>query len=100
MRTLASLLVILALTFSGGSAFAQTAGTGTKAPMHDRSTMTDQAAASSTMETDMRSMCVAMGAMTAYMVYVMPITTGAIVAAVGAGVATAWAYDYSKGVAW
>jgi len=43
---------------------------------------------------NMRAMYVAMGAMTGYMVAVMPVTTTAVAAAAGAGIATMWVYDW------
>lgn len=42
----------------------------------------------------MRSMYVAMGAMTGYMFAVMPVTTTAVTAAVASGLVSMWAYDY------
>lgn len=48
-------------------------------------------------DSGMRTMYVAMGAMTGYMFAVMPVTTTAISVAVASGVATMWAYDYMVG---
>ncbi|MCR9176286.1 MAG: hypothetical protein NXI19_09840 [Alphaproteobacteria bacterium] len=44
-------------------------------------------------DTAMRNMYIAMGAMTGFMFAAMPVTTTAVSAAVGAGVATMWLYD-------
>lgn len=99
MRKFAAMIAVLALVLSSGSAIAQsasggTAGQKTPAPAAGHTDM--KATSASSMADDMRSMYISMGAMGGYMVYVMPITVGAIAAAVGAGVVTAWAYDYAK----
>lgn len=47
-------------------------------------------------EEEMRSMTIAMGAMTGYMVAVMPVTVSAVAAAVIGGYAAAAWYDYTR----
>lgn len=47
-------------------------------------------------EDEMRSMTIAMGAMTGYMVAVMPVTVSAVAAAVIGGYAAAAWYDYTR----
>lgn len=44
-------------------------------------------------DVSMRNMYIAMGAMTGFMFAAMPVTTTAVSAAVGAGIATMWLYD-------